>query len=365
MNRVAVQLRTWLRSESGRSAARVWPVSRVLRKLDCIHEKGSADVLLSNLDELDRRTKLEHYAQVTAVSLRKLRRALMSLTIDVTSAKRKNDSGVLTLIDKLQHRYDYLRLQITRVLDLDSSWRTRADTLKCQRAELAKRSERWSPTWQQTILGFITEIDETLRFARRTRNPGDQLEQAAAAVARLQKALQYVEEVDALKVRASHLAQRIEKLKPIEGSYLSQDSLSFRETLCAGKEAFENGEYVAARRHLEAALRLAKRVVAAERAERLKRKAEARQWIEILGNKQIAAEITTVLGHSSDPEFHAEWERLHQKIDDLVLARACEMGNHDQKTIAKRIGVKRTLKWREQIEWNDLLRFAQAVVKEL
>jgi vacuolar-type H+-ATPase subunit I/STV1 len=292
-------------------------------------------------------------------------RAIASLKSNVISARRKNSSGVLTPIDNLQHRYESLLLQIKRLLDQDSAWRTRAEALKAQRTELWERATRWSPTWQGTIKGFISETDEALRFARRTKNPEDQIAQAISAVARLRNALEYVEEVNSFNVKATRVAGRVESLQPIDGSYLSQDSLSFRETLAAGQQAFAVGEYVTARRHLDAALRLGKRVVTTERAERLKRKAEARQWIRILGDKKISAEITSVLGHSSSPEFHVEWEELHQKIDDLVLAKACEMGKHDQETIAKRIGIKRTVRWRKQIEWNDLLRFAQAMVKEL
>lgn len=365
MNRGSERLRGWLHSGRAQSIACSWPISSLLRRLDCNHEKKAAEAVLRDLEALDKCTRDEKYAQATATFLLKHQRSLTSLTTDVISARRKNSSGTLTPIHKLRHRYESARVQINRILDQDANWRARANTLQRQRSELAKRSERWSPIWQRTILGFINEIDEALRFARRTRSPEDQLAQAAAAVARLQNALQYVEEVDGLNAKASRVAERVEKLRPLDGSYLSQDALSFRETIQAGKEAFDDGEYVAARRHLEAALRLAHTIVASERAERLKRKAEARQWIEVLGDRQIAAEINSVLDRSSDPDFHTRWEQLHRKIDDLVLAKACEMGNRDQKTISKRIGVKRTVKWRERMEWNDLLRFAQAVVKEL
>jgi hypothetical protein len=154
-------------------------------------------------------------------------------------------------------------------------------------------------------------------------------------------------------------------LKPISGSYVSEDVFSFRTTLSAGQQAFIAGDYVAARRHLDAALQLGKRVAAGNRAERVKRKAEAQQWRELLPEAEISAQIDDVLGHWSSPNFSHEWEELHKKIYDLVLAKACEMGNRDQRIIANRIGVKRTVRWREHMEWKDLERFAQATVHEL
>jgi hypothetical protein len=165
--------------------------------------------------------------------------------------------------------------------------------------------------------------------------------------------------------RANQMARRIEMLRPIAGTYVSEDVLTFHETLAAGQKAYSGGEYAAARRHLGAALEVAKRVAAGNRAERMRRKAEAQQWQDVLGDAAVSAEITNVLGRWSSPDFAHEWEELHKKIDDLVLAKACEMGNRDQKLIAKRIGVKRTVRWRDHMEWDELERFAKATVREL
>ena len=86
MSRVTKRLRTWLRSGGGRSVAKLWPLSTVLRRLDCNHEKEAADALLSDLAALDKKTRADKYAQATATFLNKHQRAVSSLTSEVTSA---------------------------------------------------------------------------------------------------------------------------------------------------------------------------------------------------------------------------------------------------------------------------------------
>lgn len=366
----AMRFRNWLRSGRWLTLGSVWPFKTMLEVLDRRHEAKEADALSEKIAALDKKTRSEKYSRATNTHLLKHQRAISSLDNEVIATARKNRSGTLTSTNKLHDRYDSLLVEVTRMLNRDANWRTRAAHLRNQRTELWEQATKWSPAWQRTITLFIAEVDEALKFARLTGNPEDQLTDAKLAVGRLQSALDYVKKVGDCNKKAIHVAARIEKLKPIEGSYLSQDKSSFYETLAAGQEAFAIGEYVAARRHLDAALRLANRVLTTERSDRLKQKNEAKQWVTILGNKDlsaktITAEITSVLENSSSLDFHADWEQLHKKIDDHVLARACEMGNRDQKAIAKRIGDKRTVKWRENIQWNDLLRFSQAVVKEL
>jgi hypothetical protein len=365
MNSLLERLRGWFGSGAGKTVGATWPISRFVNRLNCWHEADTAKLLLFKLAELDEQCRGDKYARISETGIEKAQRAIKSLRGELKEANRKNVSGTLTPVQRFELKYNSLRQQIETVLQQDRKWRTRGENLRTERTELWERVVKWAPKWQLTVKAFITETDEALKVAPRAKSPDAQMQLAARAVSRLQNALEYVDEVNRLNSRATQVARRIEVLKPIAGSYVSEDALSFRATLSAGQQAFTAGEYVAARRHLDAALQLAKRVAASNREERMKRKAEAQQWKELLPDPGISAEITNVLGHWSSPEFAHEWEELHKKIDDLVLAKACDMGNRDQKIIAKRIGAKRTVRWREHMEWADLERFARATVYEL
>ena len=365
MNSVVERLRDWLNSGAGKSVGVIWPISTILRKLNCSHEVGTAALLLDKLAALEEQSRGESYARMSESGIDKVQRAMRPLRCELNEAKRKNTSGKLTPVHRLELKCNSLQQQLETILEQDRKWRARAEGLRGQRTELWDCVVRWAPKWQLTVKVFINEADEALKATPRAKSPENQLQLASRAVSRLRSALESVEEVDRLNSRAGQVARRVEMLRPIVGSYVSEDAQTFRETLAAGQNAFTAGEYSSARRHLDAALQVAKRVASGNRAERMKWKAEAQQWSELLGDSAISAEITNVLGRWSSPDFAHKWEELHKKIDDVVLAKACEMGNRDQKTIAKRIGIKRTVRWGEHMKWDDLAKFAQATVNEL
>jgi hypothetical protein len=340
-------------------------MSTVLRKLNCWHEVGTANLLSLELAKLEEQSRDHNYARITESGIEKLLRQIKSLRAELNETRRKNASGKLTPVSRLESKYDPLRQELETALKQDRKWRAQGERLRADRTELWDRVVKWAPKWQLTVKAFITETDEALKAAPRAKNPESQLQLAFRAVSRLRRALESVEEVDRLNGRANQMARRIEMLRPIARTYVSEDVLTFQETLAEGQKAFSGGEYAAARRHLGSALEVARRVAIGNRAERRKRRAEAQQWQDVLGDGAMSAEIANVLGRWSSPDFAHEWEELHKKIDDLVLAKACEMGNRDQKSIAKRIGIKRSVRWREHIEWDDLRRFAEATVREL
>jgi hypothetical protein len=329
MNGLVERLRVWLNSGAGKSVGAIWPISTILRKLNCSHEVGTADLLLHKLAALEEQSRGENYARMSESGIDKVQRAMRPLRAELDEAKRKNTSGKLTLVQRLEQKCNSLGQQLETILEQDKKWRARAEELRGQRTELWDRVVRWAPKWQLTVKVFINEADEALKATPRAKSPENQLQLASRAVSRLRSALASVEEVDRLNSRAGQVARRLEVLRPIVGSSVSEDSQTFRETLAAGQKAFAAGEYLSARRHLDAALQVAKRVAIGNRTERMKRKAEAQQWREPLGDRAISAEITDVLGRWSSPDFAHEWEELHKRIDDLVLAKACEMGNLD------------------------------------
>jgi hypothetical protein len=370
MNVLLTYVRKLLHSRVSKRVVFIWPFSAVSRKLDCAYETATARILLRNISILEEQTVGEKYADATDHVLLKHRRNLKVLLRGVQAAICKNRAGTLSPTHEFQARYGLMHAQIMRILDQDSGWRSWAKHLGQARTELWLEATRWALAWQKTITGFVREVDEALRFARRTRTPDNQLNDASLAVKHLHTALQYVQEVSNLHKTASAQARRVDPLRPLKESYLYEDKLNFRATFDAGCESFKAGDYSAARRYLEAALRQSKRIVAGERLERWRHKRDANEWIKTLSSRDpetriLSVEINAVLEIASAPEFHAEWEDLHKQIGDHVVARAYAMGNRDQKTIAQRIGDKQTFRWRDTIQWEDLSRFAEAVAKEL
>ncbi len=362
-------LREFLQGQRWSWVARRWPCRALLRRLERGYEAECASTLLADLRVLEQMCRPEKYAQATNTLLLKPQRAITKLANEVISAARKNRSGTNVSVGPLQLRYQELLAEVKRLLQQDQKWRKLAARLRAERTELWEEASRRAPLWQQTVTGLVAEVDDALRFAPRIRNPEEELQQAAHWVARIRTELAYLRGVDDLQSACDKATTRLEKMSPIDGSYLQHDLTSFRDTLEVGRSCFSSGEYSAAQRHFRAAHNLAKEILRTELAERRKRRSEAHRWLDILERDhkagQLPEEISTVLCDFSSPGFLNDWEQLHRRIDAHVLAEACAMGKHDQKEIAKRLGTKTIVKWGAKLNSKELKRFAQAVVETL
>lgn len=348
---------------------RVWPLKILARRLRCRQEAQRAEAQLAILSLIRNDALCATYARSTRRALERYATRSSTLIKEVRAVLDGNKANEFGSTASLDGEIERLRSDVSGLNEQDLSWRTRAANVLAGRSSLLQQIGLDAPPLLPQIQYLDKRIGSALKSAPGARNPDDCLSDAEHALENICSAFSYVSRVRAAERALTASIGRLDTLV-LPRADETKDRTSLRLTQEEGHKSYEAGEFARARSHYDAALRLSKRMILAEIAERRKRKQEARDWAAVLRRQdetaqKLSIEIDELIAHGAGSEFEAAWSALHGRIDALILARACEMGTRDQRYIASRIGKKSTVRWGETIKWGDLERFAEALVKEL
>ena len=344
---------------------RTWPITGLIFAMRCAEVRASAERLLHGVALIRDDLPQEPYARVTRKAISMCQSRLERLEREIRAVMRRDMLIPPERIDKLCEQLGNEKDEAVRLQDQNSRWSMRVSSVRQRRRELASQVGRWSPAWQRLILPTFSAVDSILGSTPRSVLPDQELDRAEQRLNRVESELKHVARVARWHGAGPRILQRMEA---IHADQLANDSRAFFQTMQAAGISFNQGDYTAASQHYLAAFGLASALRSAERLQRERGRSDARQWLAVLGTGEQAAslshELTTVL-EEADGNFIPKWEEIHDRIRRFALKRAIEVGNREQRSIARGIVKGQIVHWGETLKLEEITRFAEIVARDL